>query len=467
MMRRTAVLILWISVGTSVSVAEPQLVDTAKDIFRELIAINTAEPDGNTTRAAERIAARLKEAGFADDDVKILGSADRHGNLVARLRGSGKGRPVLFLAHLDVVPAAREDWSVDPFVLTEKDGYYYGRGTTDDKQFASIWTAAFISAKRTGFMPDRDLILALTTGEETGVGDQNGVTFLLARHRALVDAEYVINGDAGGGSIQNGRNVAFGVQAAEKRYMDVALEVTNPGGHSSLPVKDNAIYRLARALGRVDELSFPIRLNDVTRAYFEKRAAIDGGAVGDAMRALAAGRADAAAIARLTADPINNSMMRTTCVATVAAAGHAPNALPQRAKANINCRLLPDDAPEAVVAALRRAIADPAVSVTPVGNLKPVPPTQALHPGAMAVIGAAAEAVWPGVPLVPLMEPGGTDGVFFRAVGIPAFGVNHFGPDDDVRAHGRDERIGVREFEDAVRFGDAAVRIAGGGTAAR
>ena len=467
MMRRTAVLILWISVGTSVSVAEPQLVDTAKDIFRELIAINTAEPDGNTTRAAERIAARLKEAGFADDDVKILGSADRHGNLVARLRGSGKGRPVLFLAHLDVVPAAREDWSVDPFVLTEKDGYYYGRGTTDDKQFASIWTAAFISAKRTGFMPDRDLILALTAGEETGVGDQNGVTFLLARHRALVDAEYVINGDAGGGSIQNGRNVAFGVQAAEKRYMDVALEVTNPGGHSSLPVKDNAIYRLARALGRVDELSFPIRLNDVTRAYFEKRAAIDGGAVGDAMRALAAGRADAAAIARLTADPINNSMMRTTCVATVAAAGHAPNALPQRAKANINCRLLPDDAPEAVVAALRRAIADPAVSVTPVGNLKPVPPTQALHPGAMAAIGAAAEAVWPGVPLVPLMEPGGTDGVFFRAVGIPAFGVNHFGPDDDVRAHGRDERIGVREFEDAVRFGDAAVRIAGGGTAAR
>jgi len=467
MMRRTAVLILWISVGTSVSVAEPQLVDTAKDIFRELIAINTAEPDGNTTRAAERIAARLKDAGFADDDVKILGSADRHGNLVARLRGSGKGRPVLFLAHLDVVPAAREDWSVDPFVLTEKDGYYYGRGTTDDKQFASIWTAAFISAKRTGFMPDRDLILALTAGEETGVGDQNGVTFLLARHRALVDAEYVINGDAGGGSIQNGRNVAFGVQAAEKRYMDVALEVTNPGGHSSLPVKDNAIYRLARALGRVDELSFPIRLNDVTRAYFEKRAAIDGGAVGDAMRALAAGRADAAAIARLTADPINNSMMRTTCVATVAAAGHAPNALPQRAKANINCRLLPDDAPEAVVAALRRAIADPAVSVTPVGNLKPVPPTQALHPGAMAVIGAAAEAVWPGVPLVPLMEPGGTDGVFFRAVGIPAFGVNHFGPDDDVRAHGRDERIGVREFEDAVRFGDAAVRIAGGGTAAR
>jgi len=467
MMRRTAVLILWISVGTSVSVAEPQLVDTAKDIFRELIAINTAEPDGNTTRAAERIAARLKEAGFADDDVKILGSADRHGNLVARLRGSGKGRPVLFLAHLDVVPAAREDWSVDPFVLTEKDGYYYGRGTTDDKQFASIWTAAFISAKRTGFMPDRDLILALTAGEETGVGDQNGVTFLLARHRALVDAEYVINGDAGGGSIQNGRNVAFGVQAAEKRYMDVALEVTNPGGHSSLPVKDNAIYRLARALGRVDELSFPIRLNDVTRAYFEKRAAIDGGAVGDAMRALAAGRADAAAIARLTADPINNSMMRTTCVATVAAAGHAPNALPQRAKANINCRLLPDDAPEAVVAALRRAIADPAVSVTPVGNLKPLPPTQALHPGAMAAIGAAAEAVWPGVPLVPLMEPGGTDGVFFRAVGIPAFGVNHFGPDDDVRAHGRDERIGVREFEDAVRFGDAAVRIAGGGTAAR
>ena len=289
MTRRLAALVLCIAIATHASSAQPQSIGTARDILRELIAINTAEPDGNTTRAAELVGARLKAAGFTDGDVQILGPDDRHGSLVARLRGSGKGRPVLFLAHLDVVPAAREDWSVDPFVLTEKDGYYYGRGTTDDKQFASIWTAAFISAKRTGFMPDRDLILALTAGEETGVGDQNGVIFLLARHRALVDAEYVINGDAGGGSIQNGRNVAFGVQAAEKRYMDVALEVTNPGGHSSLPVKDNAIYRLARALGRVDELSFPIRLNDVTRAYFEKRAAIDDGTVGDAMRALAAG----------------------------------------------------------------------------------------------------------------------------------------------------------------------------------
>ena len=308
MMRRTALLIFLITAGTGVSVAEPQLSDTATDIFRELIAINTAEPNGNTTIAAEHIAARLKEAGFTDDEVTILGPDDRHGNLVARLRGAGKGRPVLFLAHLDVVPAAREDWSVDPFVLTEKDGYYYGRGTTDDKQFAAIWAAAFIAAKRTGFVPDRDLILALTAGEESGVGDQNGVTFLLEHHKALVDAEYVINGDAGGGSILNGRNVAFGVQAAEKRYMDVSLEVTNPGGHSSLPVKDNAIYRLARALVRIDALSFPIRLNEVTRRYFEKRAAIEPGAIGDAMRALAVGKADAAALARLTADPLNNSM---------------------------------------------------------------------------------------------------------------------------------------------------------------
>jgi len=465
MMRRTALLILLITAGTGVSVAEPRLSDTATDIFRELIAINTAEPNGNTTIAAEHIAARLKEAGFTDDEVTILGPDDRHGNLVARLRGTGKGLPVLFLAHLDVVPAAREDWSVDPFVLTEKDGYYYGRGTTDDKQFAAIWAAAFITAKRTGFVPDRDLILALTAGEESGVGDQNGVTFLLEHHKALVDAEYVINGDAGGGSIQNGRNVAFGVQAAEKRYMDVSLEVTNPGGHSSLPVKDNAIYRLARALVRIDALSFPIRLNEVTRRYFEKRAAIEPVAIGDAMRALAVGKADAAALARLTADPLNNSMMRTTCVATTLTAGHALNALPQRAKANVNCRLLPDESPEAVLAALKQAIGDSGVTVTQAASkLKPVPPTQALHAGAMTVIGAAAEAVWPGVPLIPLMEPGGTDGVFFRAVGIPAFGVNHFGPEDDVRAHGRDERIGVREFEDAVRFGEAAVRIAGGGT---
>lgn len=467
MTRRLAALVLCIAIATHASSAQPQSIGTARDILRELIAINTAEPDGNTTRAAELVGARLKAAGFTDGDVQILGPDDRHGSLVARLRGSGKGRPVLFLAHLDVVPAAREDWSVDPFVLTEKDGYYYGRGTTDDKQFAAIWAAAFISARRSGFVPDRDLILALTAGEEGALGDINGVNFLLSHHRELVDAEYVINGDAGGGSIKNGRNVAFGVQAAEKRYMDVTLEVTNPGGHSSLPVKDNAIYRLARALERVDELSFPIRLNDVTRAYFDKRGAVEGGAVGDAMRALAAGKADAAAFVRLTADPIANSMMRTTCVATQLAAGHAPNALPQRAKANVNCRMLPDEDAKALVATVREAIADPAVAVSAVTESKPSPPTQALHPEAMTVISAAAEAVWPGVPVIPMMEPGGTDGVFFRSLGIPAFGVNHFGPDDDVRAHGRDERIGIREFEDAVRFGDAAIRIAGGGTAPR
>jgi acetylornithine deacetylase/succinyl-diaminopimelate desuccinylase-like protein len=467
MVQHLAALILWIAIGTSAALADPQPIDTAKDIFRELIAINTAEPDGNTTKAAERLAARLKEAGFADDDVKILGPDDRHGSLVARLRGSGRGRPALFLAHLDVVPAAREDWSVDPFVLTKKDGCYYGRGTTDDKQFAAIWTATFISAKRTGFVPDRDLILALTAGEETGIGDLNGVCFLLSHRRELVDAEYVISGDGGGGSIKNGRNVAFGVQAAEKRYLDVTLEVTNPGGHSSLPVKDNAIYRLARALGRAEEVTFPVRLNEVTQAFFEKRGRVEGGTIGNAMQALATGTADAATVSQLTADPVVNSMLRTTCVATTVTAGHAPNALSQRAKANVNCRLLPDEAPEAVIGALTKAIADPAVSVTPASILPPPVPMQSLDSRAMTVITAAAASVWPGVPVIPLMEPGGTDGVAFRALGIPAFAVNHFGPDDDVRAHGRDERIGVREFEDAVRFGEAAVRVAGGGTPAR
>ncbi len=460
-------LILWVlSAGTagipSAAQPVPSLIDTATEIFRELIGTNTAEPDGNTTIAAERIASRLRDAGFASEDVQVLGPDERHGSLVARLRGSGRGRPVLFLAHLDVVAASRADWTYEPFVLTERDGYYYGRGTTDDKQFAAIWAAALIAARRAGVVPDRDLILALTSGEEGGIGDANGVTFLISHHRALVDAEYVINGDAGGGSIKNGRNVAFGVQAAEKRYMDVSLEVTNRGGHSSLPVKDNAIYRLARALGRVDQLTFPVRLNDVTRAYFTQMAGIEGGAMGAAMRALTGGRADPAAVTRLTADPVQNGMMRTTCVATMVTAGHAPNALPQRAKANVNCRLLPDEDPNAVIAALTTAIADSGVSLSVVNTLKPAPPAQSLHPGAMSVIERAAGAVWPGVPLVPLMEPGATDGVFFRELGIPAYGVNHFGPDDDVRAHGRDERIGVREFEDAVRFGYAAVRVAGG-----
>jgi acetylornithine deacetylase/succinyl-diaminopimelate desuccinylase-like protein len=463
---RTALILSVLSAGTaeisSAAQAVPSVIDAAIEIFRELIGTNTAEPDGNTTIAAERIAARLRDAGFAAEDVKVLGPDERHGSLVARLRGAGRGRPVLFLAHLDVVSASRADWTYEPFVLTERDGYYYGRGTTDDKQFAAIWAAAFIAARRARFVPDRDLILALTSGEEGGIGDANGVTYLLSHHRALVDAEYVINGDAGGGSIKNGRNVAFGVQAAEKRYMDVSLEVTNRGGHSSLPVKDNAIYRLARALGRVDQLTFPIRLNDVTRAYFTQMAGIEGGAMGAAMRALAGGTADSAAVARLTADPVPNGMMRTTCVATMVTAGHAPNALPQRAKANVNCRLLPDETPDVVIAALTKAIADSGVSLAVVNKLKPALPAQSLHPGAMSVIERAAAAVWPGVPLVPLMEPGATDGVFFRELGIPAYGVNHFGPDDDVRAHGRDERIGVREFEDAVRFGYAAVRVAGG-----
>jgi acetylornithine deacetylase/succinyl-diaminopimelate desuccinylase-like protein len=467
MTRRLAALVLCIAIATRASSAQPQSIGTARDILRELIAIDTAEPDGNTTKAAELVAARLKAAGFTDGDVQILGPDDRHGSLVARLRGSGKGRPVLFLAHLDVVPAAREDWSVDPFVLTEKDGFYYGRGTTDDKQFAAICAAAFISAKRSGFVPDRDLILALTAGEETGFGDQNGVSFLLAHHRPLVDAEYVINGDGGGGSIKKGRYVAFGVQAAEKRYLDITVEATSPGGHSSQPGKENAIYRLARALTRIESLAFPLRLNDVTRAFFDKRGSVEGGATGAAMRAVAEGTADQSTVERVTADPLLNGMLRTTCVATTVTAGHAPNALPQRARANINCRLLPDERQDAVIGALVAAIGDPALSVVPAREISPSVPPQSLDSPAMATIAAAAATVWPGVPVIPLMEAGGTDGIAFRALGISAFAVNHFSPDDDYRAHGRDERIGIREFEDAVRFGDAAIRIAGGGAPPR
>ena len=424
----------------------------ARDIYRELIEINTA-PSGSTTVAAEAMAARFRAAGFPAADVFVGGPQPTKGNLVVRYRGrAGSSRkPILLLAHLDVVEAKKEDWSagLDPFRFTEKDGYFYGRGTTDDKAMAAIFVANLLRLKQQGAVPERDIILALTADEEGG--DHNGVVWLLANHRARVDAEYGLN-EGGGGQSRGGKRIANRVQASEKIYVDFTLEATNKGGHSSLPAPDNAIYDLAAALGRIEKFQFPAGLNEVTRAYFAQMAKIEQGTVAADFKAISGAAPDPAALGRLSAVPLYNAMLRTTCVATMASAGHAPNALPQRASANVNCRVLPGEDPVAVQQTLAKVINNPRVTIRPVGDTNPSPPSP-LTPEIMQAITRVTEEMFPGVPVVPFMSTGATDGLYFRQAGIPIYGVSGlFGDMDDVRAHGRDERMGVRDFYDGQEF---------------
>jgi acetylornithine deacetylase/succinyl-diaminopimelate desuccinylase-like protein len=421
----------------------------AREILAELIGINTTSEHGSTTPAALAVARRLIAAGFPAADVQVVGP-ERNRNIVARLRGTGKRRPILLLAHLDVVEALPSDWSMDPFTLTERDGYFYGRGTSDIKDMAAIFVATLIRLKREHVVPDRDIILALEAGEET---DGSGIRWLLASRRDLIDAEYCINGDAGDPLERDGRLVARVVQASEKVYHDVRLEVHNPGGHSSLPAADNAIYRLAAALGRLAGFQFPVNLNDVTRAYFERMAATQPADVAADMRALLRDPPDSAAAARLSArSPLFNSILRTTCVATRLDAGHANNALPQTARAVVNCRMVPQDPPERVEAVLRAVLADTAVALIPIDTAIPSPPS----PIAAEVFGPlerVSNEMWPGVPVIPSMETGATDGLFLRNAGMPVYGVSGVPLDaDDIRAHGRDERIGVRQYYAGLEF---------------
>ncbi len=422
----------------------------AREIFQELIEINTTDSVGSTTRAAEAMAARLKAARFPAADVQVLGPNPRKGNLIARLRGRDSGRkPLLLLAHLDVVEARREDWSVDPFKFLERDGYFYGRGTSDDKAMAAIWVANLIRYKQENFKPDRDIILALTADEEGG--DFNGVQWLLQNHRELVNAEYGLN-EGGGGEIKNGRRIVNEVQASEKVYQSFRLEVKNRGGHSSLPVKDNAIYQLAEGLTRLARYDFPVRLNEITRAFFERMSAIESGQTASDMRAVTRTAPDGAAVSRLSAMPYYNALMRTTCVATRLEAGHADNALPQTARALVNCRMLPGESPAGVQQTLVKVLADERIAVTPVNEAKPSPPSP-LKPEIMRPIEQLTSTMWPGVAVVPTMSTGATDGLYFREAGIPIYGVSGlFGDIDDVREHGRDERIGVNEFYEGEEF---------------
>lgn len=421
----------------------------AKNLLRELIEIDTTQA-GSTTVAAEAMAARLLAAGLPAEDVRVLGPTESRGNLVARLRGRDNGRkPLLLLAHIDVVAADPADWTVDPFTFTERDGFFYGRGATDDKDEAAIYVANLIRMQREGFLPDRDIIVALTADEETG--EQNGVRWLIANHPELIDAEYVLN-EGGGGSLRDGVHISNNVQASEKVFQSFTLEVTNPGGHSSLPVKDNAIYRLADALLRIRAHDFPVALNDVTRGFFERTAGIEDGELAAAMRAVLQVPPDPSAIAFLSGVPYYNARLRTTCVATRLLGGHAENALPQRAQATINCRMLPTDSPAVVLQTLETVINDEQVSVTPIEPAVPSPPSP-LTPEVLGAIEAVTEEMWPGVPVIPSMSTGATDSLFLRNAGIPVYGVSGlFGEIADNRAHGQDERILIKSFYEGQEF---------------
>jgi acetylornithine deacetylase/succinyl-diaminopimelate desuccinylase-like protein len=430
-------------------VSPPPDRELARAIYKELIEIDTTDSVGSCTRAAQAMAARLATAGLPASDVQVLGPNERKKNLVARLRGTGGRRPLLLLAHLDVVEARREDWSFDPFVFREENGFFYGRGTSDDKAMAAIFVANLIRYAREGFRPDRDLIVALTADEEGG--SSNGVDWLLKTHRDLVDAELGLN-EGGGGQTRGGRRLANTVQASEKVYQSFRLEVKNPGGHSSLPVPENAIYRLAEGLVRLSRYRFPVRLNDVTRLFFERSAATVAGQEAADRRAVGKDPPDPAAADRLSQQAYLNARLRTTCVATLLEGGHAENALPQTARATVNCRLLPDEKPEDVKAAIVSALADDKIAVTPVAPAKPSPPSPPT-PAVLSPIERTTESMWPGVPVVPTMSTGSTDSLYLRSAGIPMYGVDGLFEDvDDSRAHGRDERMGVTAFYEGQEF---------------
>lgn len=426
----------------------------ARDIYKQLIEINTTDSVGSTTVAAEAMAQRLRDAGYAADDVQVIGPNARKGNLVARLRGTGTQKPMLLICHLDVVEARREDWSMDPFQFIEKDGYFYGRGSGDIKDGDAILMTAMIRLKQEGFKPDRDIILALTADEEGG--RSNGVEWLIKNHRDLIDAEFILNPDAGDFELDQGKKLLVGVQAAEKLYQDFDVKVTNPGGHSSLPGKENAIYELADGLTRLEHYQFPFELSEVTREYFKREADIVGGSTGADMKAILKTPPDEAAIARLSESPFYNARMRTTCVATRLEGGHANNALPGMARANVNCRILPGHTPDEVQATLEKVLADPNISVSQIvssGSGLRSNPLSTLQPSVMTAVEKVAAEMWPGVPVVPVLDAGASDGAISRAAGFPTYGIPGVFMDvDDDRSHGRDERIRVASFYEGVDF---------------
>jgi len=426
-----------------------------RGLYKELVETNTTLSAGSCTLAAERMAARLKAAGYSDADMHLFATPEhpKDGGLVAIMHGTGsKKKPILLLAHIDVVEANRADWTRDPFTLVEEDGYFYARGSQDDKAMAAIFTDLLVRYKQEGYKPKRDIKLALTCGEETS-GAFNGAEYLSQNHKDWIDAAYAINEGGSGELDENGKMVTFGVQAAEKVYQDFQIETTNPGGHSSQPVADNAIYDMARDLTKLSALEFPVQFNDTTRAYFTRMADIKGGEIGEAMRALVKDPTDAKANAVVSAEKKWHSMLRTTCVATMINGGHATNALPQRATANINCRILPGTSIESVRATLDEAIGDPNNHVTIVEPRSPATPTPSLNPDIIAAIDKVSGKLYPGVPILPAMSTGATDGIYTSGAGIPTYGISGMFIDKDgSHAHGLNERIRVKSLMDGRKF---------------
>jgi acetylornithine deacetylase/succinyl-diaminopimelate desuccinylase-like protein len=422
----------------------------AFDIYKQLIETNTTESIGNMTTAANEVAERLRTAGFPASDVVVLGPDARHGNIVARIHGTGARKPILFIAHLDVVEANRADWSIDPFKLTEKDGFFYGRGTSDIKDGDAILAANFIRLKEENYKPDRDLILALTSDEEGG--DFNGITWLLEKHRDLIDAEYCINTDGGDFQLKDGKPLLTSIQTGEKLYADFQLQVFNKGGHSSLPTPDNAIYHLANGLVRLSHYQFPVQFNETTRAFFERMSKLEHGELAAELAGAAKNPPDPGAIKALSESPYYNALLRTTCVATRLSGGHANNALPQDASAIVNCRIFPGGTQDATENTLVKVLDDAQIKVSAVA----APHTSPSSPLRKDVLEADEKVVgeiWPGTPVIPTMETGATDGYRLRGAGIPTYGISGVFIDmNDVRAHGRDERILESSFYQGVDF---------------
>jgi acetylornithine deacetylase/succinyl-diaminopimelate desuccinylase-like protein len=447
-------------VGSVAAMSDEESRALARDIFKQLIEIDTSESGLGSTPAAEAMAQRFRAAGFADSDIFVGGPNERKKNVVVRLRGNGKKKPVLLIGHLDVVEARRSDWTTDPYQFVEKDGYFYGRGTQDMKDGDAIMATTLIRLKQEGFKSDRDIVLALTADEEGS--NANGVDWLLKNHRDLVDGEFVLNHDGGGVLLEKGKPVQIEVTASEKVYADYELSTTNPGGHSSLPVPDNAIYSLARGLTRLADFEFPFELNNVTRAYYEQIAARAEGQRAADLRGILATPPDAAAIKRISKDAIDHSTTHTTCVATRLEAGHANNALPQKARANVNCRILPGHSPEEVRQELVKVLNDPQIAVRYVatsGEIHDTAPEHAgfqpppLRPEVIEPLQKLAAKMWPGAPVITSMAAGATDGVYTSAAGLPTYVVGGEAVErDDIRAHGQDERIAVASFNRAVDF---------------
>ena len=433
-----------------------------REIYQELVETNTTLSAGSCTEAAQKMAARLRAAGYPESDLHLFATADhpKEGGLVAILPGTdAKAKAILLLAHVDVVEAKREDWERDPFKLIEEDGYFYARGSLDDKSMSATWVDTLIRLRAERTKPRRTVKMALTCGEETS-GAFNGAEYLVKEKRELIDAAFALNEGAWGMLDDSGKRVMMGIQAGEKTSQNFRLEVQNVGGHSSRPVKNNAIYHLASALTRIEHYDFPVKLNDTTREYFTRMAGIVGGETGAAMKKVVADPGDAAAVAKVTEDATWNGMLRTTCVATTLDAGHATNALPQRARANVNCRIYPGDSGESIRQALEKVVADPEVKVSLLEIRGPASVVPPLTREIMGPIEKVSARIYPGVPVIPLLQPGATDGQFLSAAGIPTYGVNGLFMDRDLgNIHGLNERVRVQSLYDGRDFLYELVKI--------